>query len=141
MILKVRTRDGWVVIPGIERAEYGGPESKRMGFYTNGKGERKTFVPVVKSGLEDEEWYYPHDGIQIIRDTYCWGTPGEVQVNGWSDLEIIREVVAYSADKNEVHFEPVVFMAWLQDSETKRTFLFDEAFLMNDDGKTIERIA
>jgi hypothetical protein len=136
MILKVRTRDGWVVIPGIERAEYGGPESKRMGFYTNGEGEQKVYVKVAKSRLEDEELYYPQYDVLIIGAGY-YKEAENVEVHGRS----ILETVYHEENADEVHFEPVVFMAWLQDSETKRTFMFDEAFLMNDDGKTIERIA
>ena len=136
MILKMRSAEGWVVVPGIEQAEYGGPESKKMGFYVSGEGEYKVYVPVVKSGLQDEDWYYPHDDVWIVRSAHCCGVPSEVQVNGRSNLE-----AAYlNESKDGNHAEPIVFMAWLQDSETKKTFLFDEAYLLNDSGKTIERI-
>jgi hypothetical protein len=138
MILKMRSENGWMVVPGIETAEYSNAASRQMGFYVNKKREgHPVVVVVVKSFMRDEDVYYPHDDIAIVRSRSSDITPHEVRVHGCSRLE--RDFVGEEGNYGE-RLQEVVFLPWLRDTETHKTFLFDEAYLLNDNGKTIEHI-
>ncbi len=144
MILKMRSVHGWVIVPDIGFIEYGNAESKRMGFYEieapgfmNFNTEvlgKKTIVPVIKSPLPDEDLYYPNDDIIVIKSSDYNTILEKVRVNGRSKHE-----VAHDDNEDDIHIELVTFMSWLCD-ELGRIYLFNDAYLLNDHGDTIEHI-
>lgn len=57
-----------------------------------------------------------------------------MRVNGRSKHE-----VAHDDNEDDIHTELVTFMSWLCD-ELGRIYLFNDAYLLNDHGDTIEHI-
>lgn len=135
MILKIKSMNGWVMVPNIDYTEYGNVGSKKAGFYEVEVQGRKILVPVIKPNMPDEDLYYPNDDMVIIKSPNHSSITEKVRVNGRSQFQ-----VAYSNDnEDDIHNELVTFMSWLRDGLGK-VYLFDEAYLLNDQGDTIEHI-
>jgi hypothetical protein len=134
MILKIKSMHGWVMVPNIDYAEYGDIGSKKAGFYKVEVQGRKILVPVIKPNLPDEDLYYPNDDMVIIKSPNHGSTTEKVRVNGRSKFEVARD-----DNDDDIHNEFVKFMSWLRDG-LGNVYLFDEAYLLNDQGDTIEHI-
>ena len=145
MFLKMRGIGSWVIVPDIGYVEYGSAKSKRMGFYEiEAPGYiqfnvevlgRKTLVPVIKLDLSDDNLYYPNDDIVIIRSSNNNLGAEKVRVIGRSKHEVTR----LNDNEEDIHVELVTFMSWLRD-KLGMIYLFDEAYLLNNSGDTIEHI-
>lgn len=134
MILKIKSMDGWVMVPNIDYVDYGNVGSKKVGFYEVEVQGRKILVPVIKPNLPDEDLYYPNDDMVIIKSPNHLSIIEIIRVNGRSQFE-----VAHDDNEDDIHNELVTFMSWLRD-DLGRVYLFDEAYLLNDQGDTIEHI-
>lgn len=138
MLLKVKSEDGWIVIPGIDQVEYGDAKSQKVGFYTNNMKEKNPLnVVVIRVNSTDEYFYVPYDNATLVRSIEKYEYPTEVQVNGRSALE----AEFFELQLDEVHTELVTFMSWLHDYVKNTVYVFNEAYLLNDNGKTIEKIS
>jgi hypothetical protein len=138
MLLKISTQDGWEIVPDIGRAKYGGPVSRKWGFYLNKADEEHPFeVVVYRLDLDGEYFYCPYNSDALmIKASEIYGDPVNVKIHGRSDVE----VGFLGADKDEIHDEDVIFMSWLYDMKADNIYLFDVAYLLNDKGDTIEKI-
>jgi hypothetical protein len=134
MILKIKSMNGWVMVPNIDYAEYGNIGSKKAGFYEVEVQGHRVLVPVIKPNLPNEDLYYPNDDIVIIKSPNHSSITERVRVNGRSKFEVARD-----DNDDDIHNEFVKFMSWLRDG-LGNVYLFDEAYLLNDQGDTIEHI-
>ncbi len=127
MILKIKSpEEGWFMYDGLSRVRYGvgGP----IHFRHRGEDENVDGKAVYHGFEISDDWsgYWPSEGREALR----YFIP---------DVVLTRVTRITSGNDNS----PTSNVAWVIATNAKgetKIFVFDEAFLLNDHGRTIERI-